>query len=173
MAEGTLEPWLRGTKTDVEPLLRAVLHALQLAREDVERWALSLSAEELAQRPFDLPSVAFQVRHIARSVDRLLTYAEGEALNERQFALLAGEMDAATAPYDLRREFIEALTSAESRLLKIDAGRYAEARTVGRAALPTTVAGLLIHIAEHTQRHVGQAVTTAKVVKALTATQQS
>jgi uncharacterized damage-inducible protein DinB len=35
---------------------------------------------------------------------------------------------------------------------------------VGREQLPATVAGLLIHCAEHTQRHVGQMVTTAKVV---------
>jgi len=32
--------------------------------------------------------------------------------------------------------------------------------------LPTTVGGLLVHVADHTQRHVGQAVTTAKIVVA-------
>jgi hypothetical protein len=31
--------------------------------------------------------------------------------------------------------------------------------------LPSNVLGLLFHAAEHTQRHVGQAITTAKVVK--------
>jgi uncharacterized damage-inducible protein DinB len=39
-------------------------------------------------------------------------------------------------------------------------------RIVGRQALPTTLAGLLVHIADHTQRHVGQAITTAKFVRA-------
>jgi uncharacterized damage-inducible protein DinB len=37
---------------------------------------------------------------------------------------------------------------------------------IGRKRLPTTLAGLLVHAAEHTQRHVGQAITTAKVIVA-------
>ena len=40
-------------------------------------------------------------------------------------------------------------------------------RLVGRAALPSTVRGLLFHGAEHTQRHVGQVITTAKIVRGL------
>jgi hypothetical protein len=32
--------------------------------------------------------------------------------------------------------------------------------------LPTSVGGLLVHVADHTQRHVGQAITTAKIVRA-------
>ena len=36
-------------------------------------------------------------------------------------------------------------------------------RKVGRAGLPTTVLGLLFHAAEHTTRHVGQAITTALI----------
>jgi hypothetical protein len=38
---------------------------------------------------------------------------------------------------------------------------------VGRARLPSTVFGLLFHVAEHTQRHAGQAITTAKIVRGL------
>ena len=37
-------------------------------------------------------------------------------------------------------------------------------RAVGRKQLPTTVLGLLFHGAEHTQRHMGQMITTIKVV---------
>ena len=40
-------------------------------------------------------------------------------------------------------------------------------RGVGRKQLPTSIGGALIHVADHTQRHVGQVVTTAKVLKAL------
>ncbi|MGH7447553.1 MAG: DinB family protein, partial [Longimicrobiales bacterium] len=40
-------------------------------------------------------------------------------------------------------------------------------RGVGRAQLPSTVIGLLFHIAEHTQRHTGQVITTAKIVRRL------
>jgi len=74
--ERVVEPWLRGTLTEVEPVRRAVLHALELAGEDVERWCEGLSEEEMFARPFGLPPVAFQLRHIVRSLDRLLTYAE-------------------------------------------------------------------------------------------------
>jgi len=40
-------------------------------------------------------------------------------------------------------------------------------RGVGRKQLPTSIGGALVHVADHTQRHVGQVVTTAKVLKAL------
>jgi hypothetical protein len=39
------------------------------------------------------------------------------------------------------------------------------AREVGRAKLPSTVLGLLFHAAEHTSRHVGQLITTLKIVR--------
>jgi hypothetical protein len=41
----------------------------------------------------------------------------------------------------------------------------AEPRLVGRAQLPSTVLGLIFHAAEHAQRHVGQIVTTAKIIR--------
>ncbi len=159
-----VEPWLRGTHADAEPVLRAVLHALELAGEDIERWCGPLATELLEARPFGLPSVGFQVRHIARSVDRLLTYAEGEALSPEQLAALRQEMDGAG---DAMQEFRAALALAHERLLRLTPDDFAKSRGVGRAMLPATVAGLLIHIAEHTQRHVGQAITTVKVVHAL------
>src|SRR3984957_14911784 len=89
---GLLEPempelWLRGTLTDVDAVRRQVLHALELAAEDVTRWCAFLSDEEINMRPYGLASVAFHLRHIARSLDRLLTYAEGQQL-------LGGQMDA-------------------------------------------------------------------------------
>jgi uncharacterized damage-inducible protein DinB len=40
-----------------------------------------------------------------------------------------------------------------------------EHRAVGRAQLPSTVLGLLFHAAEHTMRHTGQLLVTAKVVQ--------
>src|SRR5579872_233096 len=87
------EPWLRGTLNDVPPVQRAVLHALELAQEDLERWCGSLDDEELNARPDGIAPVAFHLRHIARSLDRLLTYAEGRQLNSEQIALLKSELD--------------------------------------------------------------------------------
>jgi len=92
-----VEPWLRGSLMDVEPVRRAVLHALELAQEDIEKWCGNLSETEMFAQPYSLPSVAFQLRHIARSLDRLLTYADGEQLNADQVAALKSEMEPGSA----------------------------------------------------------------------------
>jgi hypothetical protein len=159
-----VEPWLRGTLGDVEPVKRAVLHALELAVEDVARWCDGLSDEEMFARPAGLPPVAFQLRHIARSLDRLLTYAEGRGLSEAQLAALKSEMGGGSAA-EVMEEVREGLRLAMERVRAFSVESFSEVRGVGRAGLPTTVVGLLIHCAEHTQRHVGQMVTTVKVVR--------
>src|SRR5208282_144102 len=87
------EPWLRATLTEVPAVPRAVLHALEMAREDVERWCGGLTDQELNARPAGIAPVAFHVRHIARSLDRLLTYAEGHPLTSEQLAELKTELD--------------------------------------------------------------------------------
>src|ERR1700683_5731965 len=87
------EPWLRGTLADVPAVPRAVLHALELAQEDLERWCGPLSDAELNARPAGIAPVAFHLRHIARSIDRLLTYAEGNQLSEAQLAAMNSELD--------------------------------------------------------------------------------
>lgn len=160
------EPWLRGTLTEVPAVLRAVLHALELAREDTDRWCDRLTDTELNARPFGLAPVSFHLRHIARSMDRLLTYAEGHTLSEKQLAALNSELDAVSTRDKLLAEFHDALAGAETRLRAFDSGSLEDGRNVGRKQLPSTVGGLLVHIADHTQRHVGQAVTTSKIVLA-------
>lgn len=160
------EPWLRGTMADVTAVARGVLHALQLAREDLENWCSGLSDEELNARPAGLPPIAFHLRHIARSLDRLLTYAEGRALTEEQLAELGSEMEIGATHDRLFAELASALEKSAERIGAFATADLEEARTVGKKALPTTVGGLLVHVADHTQRHVGQAVTTSKVVTA-------
>src|SRR5258707_1498708 len=83
-----VEPWLRGTLAEVDTVRRGVLHALELAREDVARWCGDLTAGQLEARPFGLPSVGFQMRHMVRSLDRLLRYAEGRKLTDGQLGAL-------------------------------------------------------------------------------------
>ena len=155
-----VEPWLRGTLTEFDGVRRQVLHALESAGEDVERWCGELTAQEMEATPFGVASVGFHLRHMARSLDRLLTYAEGGALSERQLEMLGSEMVGS----DALGEFREGLRVAMERVKGIRPETFEEVRWVGRAGLPTTVAGLVVHCADHTQRHVGQAVTTAKVV---------
>ena len=158
------EPWLRGTLTNIAAVPRAVVHALELAREDLMRWCGSLSDTELNARPEGIAPVAFHVRHIARSIDRLLSYAEGKQLDDAQIAVLTTELDAGARRAELFAELEAALASGAARARQFDAKRLEEPRPVGVKLLPATVGGLLVHVADHTQRHVGQAITTAKIV---------
>lgn len=163
---GQPEPWLRGTHTDVPAVIRAVLHALEQAREDAERWCGDLTGLEVNAGLAGLPSVAFQLRHIAGSVDRLLTYAEGHDLNEAQLADLRREAESASLPHLMLRDFSSSIERAGKRVRGFVGADLESQRFVGRKRLPSTIGGLLVHVAEHTQRHVGQMITTAKVVKA-------
>ncbi len=164
MEERKVEPWLRGTRTEIDAVRRAVLHAFELAAEDIAKWCDPLSEEELEERPSGLPSVGFHLRHIARSLDRLLTYAEGQQLSERQTKALKTEMEAGSDRESTFMEFAKGIEVSVDRVLAISPGSYEELREVGKKKLPTTVAGLLVHCADHTQRHTGQAVTTAKIL---------
>ena len=108
--------------------------------------------------------VAFHLRHMARSLDRLLTYAEDGSWMSAQLAALRTEMEPGTAAAGW--EISAGHCSAREAGAAFAPESFGEARGIGRKRLPTTVAGLLVHCAEHTQRHVGQMVTTVKVVTA-------
>ena len=164
MAGQQPEPWLRGTHAEVDAVQRAVLHAFDLAKEDIALWCGALSDAELNARPFEVAPVAFHLRHIVRSLDRLLTYAEGKQLSAEQITVMKSELDDGASRAELFAELEAGFGSATRRVLAFAPGSLGEARGVGRKMLPTSVGGLLVHCADHTQRHVGQAVTTAKVV---------
>lgn len=161
------EPWLRGTLTEVPVVGRAVLHALELAGEDLHKWCGQLTDAELNSRPAGIAPVSFHLRHTARSLDRLLTYAEGETLSESQIAAMRSELDPGARSQELFTELDTALTRSAARVRALASCDLEAHRYVGRKQLPTTLGGLLVHVADHTQRHVGQAITTAKLVAGL------
>jgi len=162
------EPWMRGPVAGVSPLTAPVLYAFQQAREDVARHTAGLTADQLWARPFGLGSAGFHILHIAGSVDRLMTYLQGGQLSGEQLAAL--EAEKSPAPRDreqLLAEMERAFDDAARVVRAIHPDTLAEPREVGRMRLPTTVIGLLTHIAEHTQRHVGQAISAAKLARSL------
>jgi uncharacterized damage-inducible protein DinB len=159
------EPWLRGTLVDVPAVARGILHALELANEDIEKWCGVLTEEELNARPGNVAPVAFHLRHIARSLDRLLTYAEGGELSEGQRGKLKTEIDEGGTAENIFAELKQALELSAKRVRLLATLDLEQPRFVGHKRLQTTLGGLLVHIADHTQRHVGQAITTAKMVK--------
>jgi uncharacterized damage-inducible protein DinB len=158
------EPWLRGALGEVPAVARGVLHALELAKEDLWTWCFPLSEEELNERPAGIAPVAMHLRHIGRSLDRLLTYAEGGALDESQLALLKSELEPQAKHDEVFAELQMALDRAARRVRALASADLETRRTVGKKKLPTTIGGLLVHVADHTQRHVGQAITTARIV---------
>jgi hypothetical protein len=159
------EPWLRGPLPDVDPLLAPVLYAFQQTREDLARHTAGLMAAQVWARPHGLAPLGFHIRHIAGSVDRLTTYLAGRQLDEEQMQALAAEMEAGAELRELMEHLEGALRRAEEVVRSVDRGTLAEPRWVGRLRLPTTVIGLLTHIAEHTQRHLGQAISAAKLAR--------
>ena len=160
------EAWLGGKLENFSDVKMPAAHALAHAKYEIEN-STDLSAEELSIRPNGAPSAAFHLKHIAGSIDRLLTYARGENLSEKQFEFLKNETpENANEDFaKLKFEAAESINEALEYLKTISEEKLFDTRTVGREKLETNVFGLLFHIAEHTARHVGQFVTTAKIVK--------
>jgi uncharacterized damage-inducible protein DinB len=160
------EVWLRGPVPGIPDLLQPVAHGLLQCREEVHEYVAPLTAEDLWARSSGTGSIGFHVRHAAGSLDRLFTYARGEALSESQRRALQTESDPDMSPEAARillAVFDTAVDAALVQLRATDDSTLLEPRGVGRAQMPSTVLGLLFHAAEHTQRHVGQVVTTIKI----------
>lgn len=161
------EPWMRGPMKGVSPFVAPVLYSFQQAREDLAEHTEGLTPGELWLRPFGFGPVGFHIRHAGGSVERLTAYLEGKQLAPEQLAAQQQEMAPGANREELLAELEAALARAERVILRVDASQLTATRTVGRKRLPTTVIGLLIHIAEHTQRHVGQAIAAAKLARAM------
>jgi DinB superfamily len=162
------EWWQRGPVDGVPAMVQPVAHIVLQIGESVSQLVAGLTEVEWNARPAGVASCAFHVRHIAGVLDRLFTYARGDALSEAQFVALRGE----GAPLTLDEvapllALLDAqVASALAGLRAIDPAILGDYRGVGRAQLPSTVIGCLVHGAEHGMRHVGQLSVTARVVKA-------
>lgn len=162
------EPWLCGPLPGISQFTMPAAHALAQSRADIETHAAGLSTEQVWTEPGGGPSVGFHLRHVAGSIDRLLTYTAGGNLNDEQFRFLSEERIAGTPPTGVAQLIAAAQSKIDEALRVIRATPdefLFEARAVGRARLPTNVFGLLFHIAEHTQRHTGQIIATAGIVR--------
>ncbi len=167
MPDDYLEPWLRGPVPGVHPVAGALLRSLEHAREDILKATAGLTTEQLWSPPSGLPSLGFQLRHIAGSVDRLITYAEDRALEPGQLAALKCESAPGAALPELLAAIDGAFAHAEAAARRLDLSVPEVPRFIGRRRISVPLAGLLVHIAEHTQRHTGQVVTTARLLRTL------
>jgi uncharacterized damage-inducible protein DinB len=163
----TPEAWLRGPIPDVPALLQPVAHSLLQCRDELRARVAGLTPEQIWARPSGVASIGFHARHAAGSLDRLFTYARGERLSAAQMATLAAEPDPDLEPNTgsaLVAAFDAAVERALEQLRATPETTLTDRRGVGRAQLPSTVVGLLFHAAEHAQRHVGQLVTTGRLL---------
>ena len=166
------EWWQRGPIDGVPAALQPVAHILLQVRESVSELVEHLTLGEWNARPGGVASAAFHVRHMTGVIDRLFTYARGDALSDAQFAALRAEgapLDASGIPATLAALSVR-VDSAIAELRAIDPATLGEFRGVGRAQLPSTVIGCLVHGAEHAMRHVGQLSVTARIARSGTAT---
>lgn len=168
MAETQPEVWLRGPVEGLDPMVMPVAHALIQAREDLDRLAAEIPDDRLWQRPGGAASIGFHIRHLGGALDRLFTYARGEALNDAQKTLLRAEGVAGDPPATVREVVAQTqalIDRALAQLRTTAPGSLLDERRVGRAGLGSNVLGLLFHAAEHTTRHVGQAITTDRILR--------
>lgn len=166
MAE-PLEVWLRGPVPAIPPLFQPVAHALLQAREEVTALLADFPADLLWERPAGVASVGFHLQHLAGVLSRLFTYARAETLTPEQLQALRAEgQSTGTTAAELIGQFSAQVDKALEQLRHTPEHTATEPRGVGRAQVPSTVLGLLFHAAEHTQRHVGQLLVTARVLQA-------
>lgn len=160
------EAWLSGKLDGFSDVMMPTAHALVQAIRDLEKVS-DLTDEELLTKPNNSPSVAFHLRHIAGSCDRLLIYSKGENLSEKQFEFLKYETanESSLSTEDLVDQAVLSIEKVLEFCKIVSPDILFEPRFVGRKKLQTNVFGLLFHIAEHTARHIGQIITTAKIVR--------
>ena len=163
------EVWLRGPLPEIPSLLQPVAHALLQALEEISDIQDEFPSALLWKRPAGVASVGFHLQHLTGVLDRLFTYAREESLNESQLSYLKSEENepfSGCTYIDLLGNFKVQIAKAISQLKKTNESRLTEIRYVGRAKIPSTHLGLLFHAAEHTQRHVGQLLVSAKILQA-------
>lgn len=161
------EVWLRGSLPEIPPLLQPVAHALLQAQEEVMEITEGFDKENLWTKPAGMASVGFHLQHLAGVLDRLFTYARGEALSESQLQALEaeGKTNENFSVKALIQNFSQQLERALEQMKNTDQATLTETRSVGRAQIPSTVIGLYVHATEHTMRHVGQLLVTVAVLK--------
>lgn len=162
------EAWLRGPVDGIPATLQPVAHALIQARDEARSMLLGFPDHLLWKRPAGVASVGFHLQHMAGVIDRLSTYARGEQLSEHQRSALAAEgkpADPSIRVGELLDDLSAQVERALAQLKTTRADTLDETRGVGTRQLPSTVLGVLFHAAEHVQRHAGQLLVTAKVVR--------
>ncbi|MES1223107.1 MAG: DinB family protein [Bacteroidota bacterium] len=161
-----IEVWLRGPVDGVPALLQPAAHAILQAREEINAFMKNFPDALLWEKPAGMASAGFHLQHISGILDRLFTYARDEQLSADQLKYLSseGKTQETVTTNQLIEKLNDQVDIAISHLQNTNSQTLTEQRVVGRKQIPSTVIGLLFHAAEHTQRHTGQLLVTAKII---------
>ena len=157
---------MRGVVPGIDPVIGHLLRASEQIREDIEAAVAPLTAEQLWAKPNGMTAVGFHVKHLAGSTERLCTYLAGSQLNAEQLEAMKQEGEGRESAAELIEGVKAALARYETMVRELRPEQFGEIREIGRKRLQTTTISLAIHIAEHGQRHVGQAISAAKLARA-------
>ena len=164
MSPSLPEVWLRGPIDGFDPSVMPAVHSLLQVREDLHQLVTTVPAAHVWARPGGAASIGFHLRHTGGALDRLLTYARGQALTAEQLERLRAEEEPGESLESIGRTLDQLIDAACAQLRATTPEMLREPRAVGRANLPSTVGGLIFHAAEHSTRHLGQAITTARIL---------
>ena len=160
------EVWLRGENvTGISAYLQPAAHALLQACEEINGLMKGFPEALLWKSVAGMATPGFHLKHIAGVLDRLLTYAEGKALNEDQLDYLKNEQSAGKSLAELLAALNTNFEKTIKRFEQFSDADLKAGRGVGRQQLPSTVIGLCFHVAEHTMRHTGQLLVTVKMLE--------
>ena len=159
------EVWLRGPLDGIPPLLQPVAHALLQAREEINELMIDFPEKLLWVKVAGMASPGFHLQHLSGVLDRLFTYARGEQLSQQQLAYLANEGKGDVELNVMLANFNKQVDIAIKQLSETEETTLTEVRGVGRAQVPSTAIGLLVHATEHTMRHTGQLLVTVNLLK--------
>ena len=158
-----IEPWMRGILPGIDPVIGHLLRASEHIREDLERAIAPLTVDQIWAKPHGITSAGFHAKHLAGSTERLCTYLEGNQLTAAQLAAIDQESQGRDSAGDLIASVRRSLDRYEQLVRNLTPEKFGEKREIGRRRLETTAISLAIHIAEHGQRHVGQAISAARL----------
>jgi hypothetical protein len=159
------EPWLRGIVAGLDPVVEHLLRASEQIREDVTGAMRDLRTDQVWATPHGMTSAGFHVKHLAGSTQRLCAYLEGRALTAPEIAAIKEESSGTEPAGDLIRQVNQAFDRYERLVRELSADQFGQVREIGRQRLETTAISLAIHIAEHGQRHAGQAISATKLAR--------
>jgi uncharacterized damage-inducible protein DinB len=160
------EFWMRGPVEGVPALLQPTAHALLQMDAEFSDCLDNFNDKLLWEKPLGVASVGFHALHVVGVIDRMFTYGEEKMLSEEQFEYLREESlgHSHLGTQELKDRLNTAIIIAIEKLKTINISQLIEIRYLGRKRVPVTLIGLLFHSAEHSMRHLGQALVTAQML---------